>query len=178
MERYLGLNVHAASSTLVVLSEAGRRLKRCGTASRRDPPRGVGPGSPSAAPEDPHLFPRKREGYGGEHPNCGWPQHSGLEARLIKLCPSRESNKALAHRGPHGKMVPAPGQRTNGLEDRFAAWIQAGRAFSSRPLPCVEADAGSQDSWRTGEFSAGAGRCRLLVESRPRHRLGTPGTEH
>ncbi len=29
MERYLGLDVHAASSTLVVLSEAGRRLKRC-----------------------------------------------------------------------------------------------------------------------------------------------------
>ncbi len=29
MERYLGLDVHAASSTLVVLSERGRRLKRC-----------------------------------------------------------------------------------------------------------------------------------------------------
>ncbi len=29
MERYLGLDVHAASSTRVMLSEAGRRLKRC-----------------------------------------------------------------------------------------------------------------------------------------------------
>ncbi len=27
MEQYLGLDVHAASSTLVVLSEKGRRLK-------------------------------------------------------------------------------------------------------------------------------------------------------
>jgi hypothetical protein len=27
MERYLGLDVHAASSTLVVISEAGRRLQ-------------------------------------------------------------------------------------------------------------------------------------------------------
>jgi hypothetical protein len=28
MERYLGLDVHAGSSTLVVLSESGRRLQR------------------------------------------------------------------------------------------------------------------------------------------------------
>ena len=130
------------------LEEEGAVPAGTRTASRRDPPRGVGPGSPSAAPEDPHVFPQKREGHGGEHPNCGWPQRSGLEARLIKLCPSRESNEALAYTGLDGKRVPASGQRTDGLEDRFAAWIQAGRRFSSRPLPCVEADAGSQDSWR------------------------------
>ncbi len=52
-----------------------------------------------------------------------------------KLCPSRESNEALAPRGPDGKMVPASAQRTDWLEDRFAAWIQADRTSSSRPTP-------------------------------------------
>ena len=29
MERYIGLDVHAASSTLAVVSQAGKRLLRC-----------------------------------------------------------------------------------------------------------------------------------------------------
>ena len=144
-----GLGIVTRTSSDWVRTPDGRWVR----ASRRDPPREVGPSFASAATRDPHLFPQKREGYGGEHPNDRWPQEIRLAAPPISSAPPENPTKPWPVEALVERWFLKKSREPHGLT--LALWRGSRRSqFPARGhLIRAEADAGSQASWRTGAFS-------------------------
>ena len=83
-----------------------------------------------------------------ENPTKPWPQEAPMERWFLHQRREPTGSKIASRRGSKPTFSLARG-----------------------PLPCVEADAGSQDSWRTGEFSLA-----FLPYGKPQFHLG-PGPE-
>lgn len=86
------------------------------------------------------------------------------EVPRVRLCPSGESNKAMARRGPDSRMVPESYGEQEGFEVSQAANMPVVERRGSRHDPCHASVANGVDkvvlTWKTEESCEANARCQ------------------